>query len=278
MTVESDPVPAALRRRWWLTVVVALLAATVVAAVAVQTLSPTAAVLWFLVTLVPLGYTLWLLRRSLSLNRPPADDDGSDAVPDGGTAVFPTLGMANGITLGRGWLYAGVAGFLLVTPAADSVWRWLPALWYGGGAALDWVDGSVACHVGRPTRLGERLDLAFDTMGFLVAPVVAVAWGALPPWYLAVSVARYCYRFGCWLHERRGGTIRALPESRLRRPLAGLQMAVVALALLPVVPTGVAWLAATLAMLPSLAVFCRDFLSVTGRLGVPNIQDSPNPP
>jgi CDP-diacylglycerol--glycerol-3-phosphate 3-phosphatidyltransferase len=269
-------VPTALRRRWWLAAAVGLLSVTAVAVVAARTLSVTAAVLWSLITLVPLGYTLWLLRRSLSLNRPPESADTMAAVPDGGTTVFPMLGVANGVTIGRGWLYAGVAGFLLVTPPVDSVWRWLPALWYGGGAALDWVDGLVARRVGRPTRLGERLDLAFDTMGFLVAPVVAVAWGALPVWYLAVSAARYCYRFGCWLHERRGGTVGGLPESHLRRPLAGLQMAVVALALLPVVPASVAWPAATFAMLPSLAVFVRDYLVVTGRLGVPNARDAPN--
>jgi CDP-diacylglycerol--glycerol-3-phosphate 3-phosphatidyltransferase len=272
--MTAAEVPATLEGRWWLTGVVALLSAVGVTVAVVSGLSPAAAVLWLLISSVPLCYTLWFLRRSLVLNHSPAAGDPATVVPDGGTAVYPTLGVANGITLGRGWLYAGVAGFLLVTPPVDSVWRWLPALWYGGGAALDWVDGVVARRSGRRTVLGERLDLAFDTMGFLVAPVVAVAWGALPVWYLSVSAARYCYRFGCWLHERRGGTVGDLPESRLRRPLAGLQMAIVALALLPVVPPRVAWPSATLAMLPSLAVFARDYLAVTGRLGVPNVQDS----
>ena len=274
--MTADPVPSALRGRWWLAAVVALLSVTAVAVVMADALSPAMGALWLLVTTVPLGYTLWLLWRSLALNRPPEADARTDTLPDGGTAVYPTLGLANGVTLGRGWLYAGVAGFLLVVPPVDGVWRWLPALWYGGGAALDWVDGLVARRIGRRTVLGGRLDLAFDTMGFLVAPVVAVAWGALPVWYLSVSAARYCYRFVCWLHERRGGTVGDLPESRLRRPLAGLQMAVVALALLPVVPPSLAWPAATLAMVPTLAVFGRDFLAVTGRLGVPNPQDSVN--
>ena len=275
--MTGHPVPAALRGRWWLAVAVATASVTTVAGAVARSMSPMAAVLWALVTLLPLGYTLWLLRRSLSLNRPPDSNGPAGAVPDGGTTVYPTLGLANGVTLGRGWLYAGVAGFLLVTPAADSVWRWLPALWYGGGVALDWIDGFVARRVSRRTLLGERLDLAFDTMGFLVAPLVAIAWGALPVWYLTVSAARYSYRFGCWLHERRGGVLGDLPESRLRRPLAGLQMAVVALALLPVVPPRVAWPVATLAMLPSLAVFARDYLAVTGRLGVPNAQDLTTP-
>lgn len=303
MTAET--IPAALRGRWWLTTAVAALAAVAVAAAAADAFSPTAAVSWLLVTAVPLGYTLWFLRESLALNHPPKPSDAADvadatdapnaadtadttdtadtsdatapdAASDGSSSVYPTLGVANGITIGRGWLYAGVAGFLLVVPAVDSLWRWLPALWYGGGAALDWVDGFVARRIGRRTVLGERLDMAFDTMGFLIAPVVAVAWGALPVWYLSVSAARYCYRFGCWLHERRGGTLRDLPESRVRRPLAGLQMAVITGALLPVTPPRLVWPLATLAVVPSLAVFSRDFLSVTGRLDGSNAPDSPS--
>lgn len=278
--MTTHPIPPPLEGRWWLLAAVAALSATAVAAAATAALSPMAAVLWLLVAAVPLGYTLWFLRESLPLNRPPEPNDtpgrdlASDAAPDGGTAVYPTLGVANGITLGRGWLYAGVAGFLLVTPAADSLWRWLPALWYGGGAALDWIDGFVARRFGRRTELGERLDLAFDTMGFLIAPVVAVAWGALPAWYLSISAARYCYRFGCWLHERRGGSLRPLPESRVRRSLAGLQMAVITGALLPVTPARLVWPLATLAVVPSLAVFGRDYLAVTGRFRGPNAQDS----
>jgi CDP-diacylglycerol--glycerol-3-phosphate 3-phosphatidyltransferase len=273
--MTATGVPAGLLRRWWLATAVAALSVTVVVVAATHTLSLAAGVRWLLVAIVPLGYTLWLLRRSLALNRPPAPTDGT--VADGGLAVSPTLGVANGVTLSRGWLYAGVAGFLLVVPPVDSAWRWLPALWYGGGAALDWIDGFLARRVGRSTRLGRRLDMAFDTMGFLVAPTVAVAWGALPVWYLSIAAARYLYRFGCWLHERRGHRVGDLPESRVRRPLAGLQMVVVTAALLPLTPASVAWPVATLAMLPSLAVFGRDYLVVTGRFGVPNAHDSLTP-
>ena len=272
--MTGGTVPVTLERRWGLALAVALFSAVSVALAVATGLSSAAALLWLLVTSVPLAYTFWLLWNSLALNHSPRSTPSSSAAFGGGTRVYPTLGLANGITLGRGWLYAGVAGFLLVTPAVDSLWRWLPALWYGGGVALDWLDGVVARRTGRLTVLGERLDLAVDTMGFLVAPLVAVAWGALPVWYLAVSAARYCYRLGCWLHQRRGGTVGPLPESRLRRPLAGLQMVVITLALLPVVPPTIAWPAATLAMLPSIAVFCRDYLAVTGRRGLPKDRDS----
>jgi CDP-diacylglycerol--glycerol-3-phosphate 3-phosphatidyltransferase len=174
------------------------------------------------------------------------------------------------VTLGRGWLYAAVAGFLLVVPPTDSVWRWLPVLCYGGGAALDWVDGALARTVGRRSVLGEKLDMAFDTVGFLVAPLVGVVWGRLPLWYLSISVARYLFKAGRGWRRTRGRPVYDLPPSRLRRPLAGLQMAFITAALLPIVPVGAVRVAAAAVVVPSLAVFARDYLVVTGRLRAPS--------
>jgi CDP-diacylglycerol--glycerol-3-phosphate 3-phosphatidyltransferase len=284
--------PASLRRRWWLAVGVAVLAAGLVVVAVTRSFTPVDGVLWLCGAAVPTGYTLWVLRRSLGLNHPPESASGTDGVADersesaaragasrtdGGKRLYPTLGLANGITLGRGWLYAGVAGFLLVVPPAESVWRWLPALWYGTGILLDWVDGAVARSVSRRTVLGERLDLAFDTLGFLVAPLVGVVWGALPVWYLAISAARYLFKFGCWLRRRRGLPVYDLPESRLRRALAGLQMVFIAAALLPVTPPAVVWPAATVVMTPSLVVFARDYFVVSGRLREANANRNPDP-
>lgn len=255
----TSAVPRALRRRWWLIVAVVAAATALVVSRVGTAFTPSTATRWLLAAAPPLGFVLWYLRRSLPLNYPPAGE--ATTVP-----VRSTLGVANGVSVARGTLYAGVAGFLLVVPPADSAWRWLPAIWYGLGITLDWVDGVVARSVGRPTLLGERLDLAYDTAGFLLAPLVAVVWGALPTWYLLIAAARYLYRGGCWLHERRGGTVRSLPPSRVRRPLAALQMVVITVALVPVTPMSIVHPAATAAMLPSLAVFTRDYLAVTGRL------------
>jgi CDP-diacylglycerol--glycerol-3-phosphate 3-phosphatidyltransferase len=214
--------------------------------------SPVTAGRWLVPTGVVLSYTLWFCWRHRRTNRGPA-----------GTTLG-SLGVANAVTLARGGLYAGVAGFLVVGPSAAVAW--LPAAGYAGGAALDAVDGALARRIGTETTLGEKLDMAVDTTGFLVAPLVAVVWGRLPVWYLSLSAARYCYRLGCLVHRRRGGTVRSLPRSRLRRPLAGIQMAFIAVALVPVVPTGPLAVAAAAVLAPSLAVFCRDFLAVTGRL------------
>lgn len=180
---------------------------------------------------------------------------------DGASAFAPP----NLVTLARGGLYAATAGFLFVAPTPTI--RWVPAACYGGGVVLDYVDGSLARRTGRTTALGTKLDHAFDTLGFLVAPLVAVAWGHLPVAYLSLSAARYVYRAGIGWRERRGRPVGDLPPSRLRRPLAALQMGFITVALAPVLPASVLHPLALVVAAPSLAVFARDYLAVTGRRG-----------
>lgn len=177
------------------------------------------------------------------------------------------FGIANTLTLLRGALYAVVAGFVVVPPATPLAW--VPALAYGSGIVLDKLDGAVARTVGQETALGERLDMAFDTFGFVAAPLVAVAWGQLPVWYLSLSAARYVYRGGLGWRRRRGRPLYDPPDSDLGRYLAGVQMVFLTAALTPTVPTDLVWTAAPFVLAPSLGVFVRDFLVVTGRLGGP---------
>lgn len=176
-----------------------------------------------------------------------------------------SFGPANAVTMLRGLLYAATAGFLLVPPSSPTI-RWAPGVCYGAGAALDAVDGYLARQTGRSSALGERLDHAFDTLGFLVAPLVGVVWGRLPVAYLTLAVARYAFRGGLVWRRRSGRSVHPLPESRLRRRLAAVQMAVIAVALPPVLPVELVHPAAILAMLPSIALFARDWLAVSGRL------------
>ncbi|MEZ3143594.1 CDP-alcohol phosphatidyltransferase family protein [Halobaculum sp. MBLA0143] len=210
----------------------------------------------WLAVAAPAGFGVAVyLRRNLPDNHPA---DGTVA------GLRRTLGVANAVTLARGLAYAGAAGFLFV-PRTTAVAA-LPAVLYGGGVLLDAVDGVVARRVGQTTRLGERLDMAYDTLGFVVAPAVAVAWGRLPAVYLALAAARYLYRAGLTVERRRGRRIRPLPPGRFRRPLAGWQMLFLTVALSPVVPATTLHAVAPVALAPSLLVFARDYLAVTGRL------------
>jgi len=133
-----------------------------------------------------------------------------------------------GHTLVRGALYAVVAGFVVVP--SETALAWVPALCYGTGVALDKLDGIVARTVGRQTELGRRFDMAFDTFGFVVAPLVAVLWGLLPVWYLSISAARYVFRGAVWLRRVRGLPVGDLPDSDLGKYLAGVQMIFVTIA------------------------------------------------
>lgn len=183
-------------------------------------------------------------------------------------ATKPTLGrlgLANGLTLFRGMLYAVVAGFVVV-PAGTTL-RWVPAACYGAGVLIDRLDGAVARTVGRETELGRRLDMAFDTFGFVAAPLVAVLWGLLPVYYLVLSAARYVFVTAVGLHRWRGGQVHPLPDSDLGKYLAGGQMAFVTVALAPPAPTGLVHAVTPLVLAPSLVVFTRDYLYATGRLG-----------
>ena len=187
-----------------------------------------------------------------------------DAGRLGGAFWRRLFGLANAVTLVRGALYAVVAGFLVVPPS--TALAWVPALCYGFGVALDSLDGTVARTVGQETDIGRRLDMAFDTFGFVAAPLVAVSWGLLPVWYLALSAARYVFRGAVWQRRVRGLPVGDLPDSDLGRYLAGVQMVFVTIALAPPVPTDVVWTLAPLVLAPSLAVFTRDYLFVSGRL------------
>jgi CDP-diacylglycerol--glycerol-3-phosphate 3-phosphatidyltransferase len=187
-----------------------------------------------------------------------------DAGRLGGAFWRRLFGLANAVTLVRGALYAVVAGFVVVPPSTALAWA--PALCYGFGVALDSLDGTVARTVGQETDIGRRLDMAFDTFGFVAAPLVAVSWGLLPVWYLALSAARYVFRGAVWQRRVRGLPVGDLPDSDLGRYLAGVQMVFVTIALAPPVPTDVVWTLAPLVLAPSLAVFTRDYLFVSGRL------------
>ena len=202
------------------------------------------------------AFLLWFSRRHLDANRPDAADAAS---------INRSLGLPNLVTLGRGGLLAALAGFATLTPRPEIAW--LPALLYGTACGMDAVDGFLARRTERTTVLGSKLDLAIDTTGFVVAPVVGVLWNQLPVWYLSLSVARYLFKFGRWGRRRRGARVYDLPPSLVRRPLAGIQMGLITVALVPIVPLSTVRPLAAAVLVASLSVFVRDYLIVAGLYG-----------
>ena len=175
------------------------------------------------------------------------------------------LGAASHLTVLRGLLVSVAVGFVPVAPVGFM--RWIPALLYGAAAIGDHFDGIVARRLGQATPFGARLDEAMDGLGLLAAPLVAVAWGRLPPWYLVLGAAYYVFQAGIWLRRRLGLPVHL--EAVIRRPatriFAGLQMTLVAVALAPLLPLEVTTVAATFLMVPPLIFFVRDWFSLIGR-------------
>lgn len=244
----------ALRRRWRVAVVAGVAALGVGTAAVASVVGPATGWRWTVGAAVVVGFVLATFRYYLPRNHPPGAPESRRQ----------SVGVANAVTLCRGGLVAAVAGFLLIEPAGTLAW--VPAACYGTAAALDWVDGRLARAGDRVTVLGARLDMALDTTGLLVAAIVGVRWGPIPVWYLLMPAARYAYRGAVGIRERRGRPVDDLPESRLRRPVAGLQMAFVAVALVPATPAGAVRPVAAVALAAGLAVFVRDYLAVTRRL------------
>ena len=239
-----------LRRQWALVAVVAAIGTATGCTVLGGWWTPAHGVRWGLMTAGVVTYELWLLRRYLAENR--RADDGQ---------LRDTLGVATAATLTRGGALAALAGFLVV-PEPTGHALWLPWGLYTVAVALDWIDGRLARRVGTESLLGAKLDTEFDALGLLIAGVVGLSYGVLPPWYLVVGFARPAYLGGLWLHRRRGGTVGTLPESGRRRQLAGLQMGVCSVALLPLVTPSTSIVLSTVVMVPFVALFARDFLAV----------------
>ena len=177
------------------------------------------------------------------------------------------LGAANALTLLRGWLLAGLAGFIVVPPQVG-FWAWAPAVLYTTAALCDLVDGYVARKLRQESALGGRLDVILDALGLVVGPLAAIALGRLPPWYLLVGAAYYLFHLGLWWRRRQGlpSHLDRLKPSRHTRMYAGYQMGLVATTLFPVLGPPGTFIAATFFMVPNLTLFLRDYLVTTDRL------------
>jgi CDP-diacylglycerol--glycerol-3-phosphate 3-phosphatidyltransferase len=181
------------------------------------------------------------------------------------TALLPSLGIATALTLTRGFLLAVLAGFL-VLPRPGGPLAWAPSLVYLAAVLLDYADGGVARITNYSTRLGEKLDLDLDALGILIAPLLAILYGLIPPIYVIVCLSRYLFAGGIWLLKRQGKPVYNLTDSDRRRGMAGFQMGLIVGVLMPFVVPPLTGLAAILFMIPFLAGFLRDWLVVSGSI------------
>ena len=253
--------PAGLGRQWWLALSLLLLPWLITLVCWRQLVARQP---WAGLTLLPglAAATLLLahLRRHVGRNHPP----GEAGRP------FATLGAANWVTLLRGSACVALAGFFPLALAAANrphgPLAWAPGSIYLFMAMADLLDGLLARRSGRVTELGKSLDMTTDAAGLLIASLLAVAQERLPAPYLLVGIAYYPFRAGDWLRQRRGLPVTPLTSRPYSRIIAGVQMALVGVALLPLVARPYLTIAAYLGMTPFLLGFLRDWLVVSCRL------------
>jgi CDP-diacylglycerol--glycerol-3-phosphate 3-phosphatidyltransferase len=209
-----------------------------------------------LVSVAVWAFCCWQLFRALPENRRPGEE-----------ALLPTLGGPTHLTLIRGLLIALVAGFFFEPRVAA------PA--YTAAALLDCLDGRLARRQNRETGLGSRLDMETDALGILVASLAGIATGKLPPWYLAIGLARYLFVLGIEWRRLRRVPVGDLDPSRWRRILAGMQMGFLSVALWPEVPASLSRSAAYAFGGATLVFFARDWFVVSSRkASTPAIESS----
>ena len=209
---------------------------------------------WAVVAAGVLVYVLGHLWRGLKDNHRPEE-----------SALLPTLGAGNVLTMLRGLALGLLAGFLL-SPWPPGRLAWLPALLYTVSIMADYLDGYLARITHHTTLLGEKLDVEFDALGILVATSLAVNYNQLPWWYLLLGLSRYIFLFGIWWRKRRGRPVYDLPPSTHRRIVAGFQMGFTSAVLWPIVYPPATTLAGVVFAIPFTASFIRDWLVVSGGL------------
>jgi len=212
---------------------------------------------WILQSTLIMVYVLALLRYGLNWNYHPAQK-----------VLRATLGYGTWLTIIRGALIAVLAGYLFQPwPASGFLpgrLSWAPGLLYITASILDYFDGRIARACRHETRLGAFLDINLDALGLLIAPLAAVWYGQLPIAYLSVGLAYYVFKAAVRLRNKFSKTVIEPAPWPGARVIAGFQMGLVGIALLPVVKPPVTTLSAYVLMVPLLAGFVRDWMVVCG--------------
>ncbi|MFN8488644.1 MAG: CDP-alcohol phosphatidyltransferase family protein [Caldilineaceae bacterium] len=183
------------------------------------------------------------------------------------TALLPSLGYGNGMTLARGLCTTLLAGFLFA-PRPTGALAWVPALLYTAERLLDYFDGYVARRTGQATKLGAILDMEFDCVGFLLAVLLCIQYGQLPFWYVVLGLARYLFVGGIWLRQWNNKPVAPLPPSDNSRLIAGFQTTFVSVVLWPIITPQISQFAGYLFALPLCYSFGRDWLVVSHVLDI----------
>jgi CDP-diacylglycerol--glycerol-3-phosphate 3-phosphatidyltransferase len=182
--------------------------------------------------------------------------------------LLPAFGLGTNLTLARGLLVALLSGFLFL-PRPGGMLAWIPGFLYVFAGFADLFDGYFARIEDCVTKMGQNLDIQFDSIGILTAVLLAVHYGQIPPWYIVIALARYIYLLGLYLWKLNGRKEFVLPHSPGRRAFAGLQMGFLSVILLPIFSPPGTFYAAGLIAVPFLFGFALDWMTAIGLIQRP---------
>src|SRR5262249_31548057 len=120
---------------------------------------------------------------------------------------------------------------------------------------LDGLDGWIARRTNTASAFGARFDMEVDAFFILALSVVAWASGKAGVWVLMIGAARYFYVVASVLFTP---LARPLFESRRRKTVAVIQMAVLVALLLPAITPPLSGALAALALTLLLYSFAVD--------------------
>ena len=256
-TVTAAPYAVMKLRRHWLWMVLIWLAVWLIAYLLLYR-EWDYAERWLILSGATLAAISWRVWKNLGLNY--RSEEGH---------LLPTFGPGNQISLARGLLLGLLAGFLF-SPWPSGALAWIIAGLYTMASIADAFDGYAARRSDQVTEFGQWLDMEFDGLGLAIVTLLAVGYGQLPYWFLAVGFARYAFVFGLWWRERSGKPNYEIPASTHRRILAGMLMGMMTVVLWPIVPPAMSQVAAAVIGIPVLLGFLRDWLFASGRLNSSN--------
>lgn len=257
LTHAHLPAFSALRRQWMLS----WLAGAGVVAMGISVLTSVwgfqPAMQWGLQASMVLAYVLIRLGGALKLNFDPRE-----------RVLRPRLGAATGLTLIRSALVAALAGFLFepLALSGNPVWMgWMPGCLFLTAAVLDYFDGYFARKSGTEGCLGQFLDTEVDALGLLVASSFLVWSGMAPLAYLVVGCGYYALKLLIRLRRQSGRWVQMVKPRPAARLVAGVEMAVAGLLMLPVFGRTAAGLAAWVMIAALVEELVRDWWVVCGR-------------
>lgn len=167
----------------------------------------------------------------------------------------PGWGHANRVTLLRSGLLALVGGTLPFAHVLDTGQTWTVAVIAITALALDGVDGWLARRQGLSSPYGARFDMEMDTLSILYLCLLLWLSGEVGIWVLLSALLRPLFVVGGmvrpWLNH-------PLPYRRRRRVVCMVQVAVLALAVTPLLGPPLTGFAVGAALGLLLFSFCAD--------------------